>query len=162
MWVRTDRSKEFLNRSFQDMLKKEGIRFRVCRDPNVKCSVVERSHRTIRDKLYKYVTYKNTYRFIDVLPKFVKRYIDTVHSATGIVPSKVTDTDILKIWRKMRGKQTSVRRAPVKFKVGQHVQISKEKLKFAKGVNKTTQQKYSKYISLCPELQDLCMNSWIC
>jgi hypothetical protein len=115
------------------MFKKEGIQFEVCRDPNVKCSVVERSHRTIQDKLYKYMTYKNTYRYIDVLPKFVKGYNDTVHSTTGMDPSKVTDTDILKIWLKMRAKQTSVRRAPAKFKVGQHVRISKKKLKFAKG-----------------------------
>jgi hypothetical protein len=47
--------------------------------------------------------------------------------------SKVTDTDILKIWRRMRANHTSVRIAPVKFKIGQHVRISKEKLKFAKG-----------------------------
>jgi hypothetical protein len=78
------------------------------------------------------MTYKNTYRYIDVLPKFVKGYNDTVHSTTGMNPSKVTDTDILKIWRKMRAKQTSVRRAPAKYTVG-HVRISKEKLKFAKG-----------------------------
>jgi hypothetical protein len=108
------------------------------------------------------MTYKNTYRFIDALPKFFKGYNDTVHSATGMAPSKVTDTDVLKIWRKMRAKQTSVRRAPAKFKVGQHVRISKEKLKFAKGVNKTTQLKYSRYIRLCSDRQDLCMNSWIC
>jgi hypothetical protein len=54
IWVRTDRGKEFLNRSFQDMLKKEGIQFQVCRDPNVKCSVVERIHRSIRDRLQIY------------------------------------------------------------------------------------------------------------
>ena len=34
--VRINRGKKFLNRSFQDMLKKEGIQFQVCRDPNVK------------------------------------------------------------------------------------------------------------------------------
>jgi hypothetical protein len=33
----------------------------------------------------------------------------------------------------MRTKHGSIGRAPVKFKVGQHVRISKEKLKFAKG-----------------------------
>jgi hypothetical protein len=89
MWVRTDRGREFLNRSFQDMLKNEGIQFQVCRDPNVKCSVVERSRRTIRDKLCKYMTYKNSYRYIDVLPKFVKGYNDTIHSTRGMAPSKV-------------------------------------------------------------------------
>jgi len=37
--------------------------------PHVKCVVVERAHRTIYDKLYKYYSYKNTYRYADVLPK---------------------------------------------------------------------------------------------
>jgi hypothetical protein len=122
IWVRTDRGKEFLNELFQDMLK-EGIQFNVCRDPNVRCAIVERSYRTIPDKLYKYMTYKNTYRYIDVLPKFVRSY-DTVHSATGIPPSKVTNLDILAIRNKMRSRHSSIRRAPVRSRVGQHVRIS--------------------------------------
>ena len=35
IWVRTDRGKEFLNKNFQDMLKREGIQFQVCRNPDV-------------------------------------------------------------------------------------------------------------------------------
>jgi hypothetical protein len=58
-----------------------------------------RVHRTIRDKLYKYFTYRNTYRYIDVLPKFVEAYDDTVHTSTGMAPSKVSDKDILAIWK---------------------------------------------------------------
>jgi hypothetical protein len=133
IWVRTDRGKEFLNRSFQDMLKEEDIQFQVCRDLNVKCAIVERSYRTIRDKLYKYLTYKNTYRYIDVLSKFDRGFNDTVHNATGMAPSKVTDSDILAVWNKMRVRYSSIRRAPVRFKVGQHVLICEEKLKLAKG-----------------------------
>ena len=40
VWVRTDRGKEFLNRHFREMLKREGIQFQVCSNPDVKCSVV--------------------------------------------------------------------------------------------------------------------------
>jgi transposase InsO family protein len=40
VWVRTDRGKEFLNSPFQALLKREGIEFQVCRNPDVKCSVV--------------------------------------------------------------------------------------------------------------------------
>ena len=97
VWVRTDRGKEFLNRTFQTMLRKEGIQFQVCRDPNVKCAIVERSNRTIREKLYRYMSFKNTYRYIDVLPRFVRGYTDSVHSATGMAPSKVRHSEILAI-----------------------------------------------------------------
>jgi transposase InsO family protein len=132
-WVRTNRGKEFLNRPLQELLKKEGIEFQVCRDPNVKCAVVERSHRTIRDRLYKYFTHKNKYRYIDELPKFVAAYNDTVHGATGMAPSNVGESDILAIWKKMRARQSKIKTAVAKFRAGQHVRISKEKLKFAKG-----------------------------
>jgi len=33
------------------MLKREGVQFQVCRNPDVKCSLVERAHRTIRNRL---------------------------------------------------------------------------------------------------------------
>jgi hypothetical protein len=54
--VRLDNDKEFLKKTFQDMLKGEGIQFNVCRNRDVKCSVNELVHSTIRDKLYKYFT----------------------------------------------------------------------------------------------------------
>ena len=44
IWVRTDKSKEFLNQEFQDMLRDKGIQFLVCKYPDVKCAVVERAH----------------------------------------------------------------------------------------------------------------------
>jgi transposase len=79
------------------MLKKEGIEISDCRTPDVKCSVIESVHRTIRDKLYKYFTYKNTYRYIDVLVDFVTGYNNTVHNATGMAPARISDKDILAI-----------------------------------------------------------------
>jgi transposase InsO family protein len=137
VWVRTDRGKEFLNKTFQDMLKREGIQFQVCRNPDVKCAIVERVQRTIREKMYKYFTYKNTYRYIDVLPAFVRGYNNTVHSATGMAPSQVTDYDILAIWQIINKSQSRrVCKTKAKFCVGQHVRISKQKMKFANGGEK--------------------------
>jgi hypothetical protein len=133
IWVPTDRGIEFFNRMFQEMLKREGIQFQVCRDPNVKCAVIERIHLTIRDRLYKYFTPKNTYRYIDVIPKFVRAYKVTVHGTTGVAPSEVSDSDILAIWSSMRARQSKIKTAVTKCRAGQHVRISIEKLKFAKG-----------------------------
>src|SRR5215510_4613748 len=40
VWVRTDKGKEFFNKHFQDMLKRENIKFQLCRNPDVKCSII--------------------------------------------------------------------------------------------------------------------------
>jgi len=81
------------------MLNGGGIQFQVCLNPDLKCAVVERVHRTIRDRLNKYFTYKTTHRYIDVLPQFVKAFNDSVHTTTGMAPSRVTDSDVLAIWK---------------------------------------------------------------
>ena len=112
------------------MLKSKGIQYQVCRNPDVKCTIVKRAQRTVRDRLYKFFTFTNSNRYIDVLQKFVNAYNDTVHSATGMAQSRVTDSDVLAIWQKMNKKIPRVRTIRASFKVGQNVCISKEKLKF--------------------------------
>jgi len=124
--LRTDKGKEFLNKPFQAMLNCEGIQFQVCGNPYVKQSVNERVHRTIRDRLYKYFTHKNIYRYIDVLPKFVSAYNDTIHSATGMAKSRVTESDVLAIWKTMEFRRRGFRVAKANFRVGTLVRIRKE------------------------------------
>jgi transposase InsO family protein len=141
--LRTDRGKEFLNTTFQNMLQREGIEFQIYKNPDVKCSVVERVQRTIREKLNKYFTYKNTYRFIDVLPKFIKGYNTTVHSAIHMAPANVTDKDILTIWNTLTTKRYRTGSVQPRFHVGQHVRISKEKTWFAKDQSRITALRYS-------------------
>ena len=113
------------------MLKREGIQFHVYRKPDVKCAVVERAHRTPRNKLYRYFSCKNTYKFVDVIQRFVKAYI-TVHTALGMAPAAVTDIHVLEIWSRVNDNRSRVRVGRVKFKVVQHVGIRKENIKFAK------------------------------
>jgi hypothetical protein len=48
-------------------------------------------------------------------------------------PARVTDSDILTIWKRINKKQGKSPIAKPIFRVGQHVRISKEKMKFAKG-----------------------------
>ena len=50
-----------------------------------------------------------------------------------MAPADVRDTDVLTIWNKMQGKAALTRSlSNPTFRVGQHVRISKEKMKFAK------------------------------
>jgi len=91
----------------------------------MKCSCVERVQRTIRDKLYRYFTHKNTYKFIDVLPDSVTGYNATVQSSTGMASADVTDSDVLSIFKRLQKKRGRVIKD--KYSVGQHVRISKGK-----------------------------------
>jgi hypothetical protein len=114
------------------MLKCEGNQFRVWRNPDVKFSIIERAHRTLRLKMYKYFTAKNTYRFSDVLPKFVRSYNNSYHRSNGMVPSQVTESHVLAIWKRLKEKGGRIRTVKPKFRFGQHVRISKEKMRFVK------------------------------
>jgi hypothetical protein len=62
----------------------------------------------------------------------VKGYNNSVHNTTGKAPSQFTDSDILAIWQKMNKRQSRVRSTKAKFRVGQNVRISKQKMKLAK------------------------------
>ena len=94
------------------------------------CAVLERAYRTLRNKLYKYFTNKNSYRFDDVLQQFVKSY-NTVYTAHGMAPAAVIEKHFLVLWTRMNDRRSCVRVGKVEFNVGQHVR-SKEKMKFAK------------------------------
>jgi hypothetical protein len=50
-----------------------------------------------------------------------------------MAPAQVTDSDILAIWQRINKRHGRARTAKAKFRVGQHVRISKQKMKFAKG-----------------------------
>ena len=49
-----------------------------------------------------------------------------------MAPSAVTDGHVLEIWTRMNRKRSRARVGRVRFRVGQHVRISNEKMKFAK------------------------------
>ena len=127
IWGRIDKGKEFQKKHFHDMIREEVIRFQACTNPDVKCAVAERIYRTISNRMYRYFTFRNTYRYINVLPIFIKAYNETVHSTTGMTTSQVTDADVIAIRRRMEAKRQRVRVETTKFRVGQHVRISKSK-----------------------------------
>ena len=71
--LRTDKGTEFVNVSFQNYLKKEGIDFYVATN-EPKAAVVERLNRTLKSKLYCYFTSENTLCYIVDLQDIVDSY----------------------------------------------------------------------------------------
>ena len=130
--LRTDKGKEFLNKPFQDFLKKRGIIFFTSNN-ETKSAIIERFNRTLREKMWRYFTASNTQRYVDVLQNMVDSYNDTVHSTTDSAPSDVDVMNAESIWRKMYKYRDIVKRRKAAFKVGNLVRISKAKKTFEKG-----------------------------
>ena len=87
--------------------------------------VAERFIKTLKDKIYRKMTARDTNKYIDFLSKIVQEYNNTIHSTTKMKPVKV--------------KQGSLSYAPAKntkkpkFKTGDIVRITKYKNIFPKG-----------------------------
>ena len=75
--LQTDKGTEFLNRNFQNLLKREKIRFFTTQN-ETKASVVERFNRTLKTKMWKYFTATNTHAYLKALPKLLSAIIPII------------------------------------------------------------------------------------
>ena len=90
-----------------------------------KSVVAERFIRTLKNKIYKHMTAISKNVCYDALEDIVNKYKNTVHRTIKIKPIDVTNNSFVKY------NEESNKKYP-KFKVGDHVRISKFKNIFAK------------------------------
>lgn len=88
--IHSDEGKEFLNSECQKIYDKYNVtRYNVF-NRKFKNSLVERFIRTLKGFLFRHFTYKNSYYFLEVLPKFQKIYNSTPHRGLGYsIPNDV-------------------------------------------------------------------------
>ena len=130
--LRTDSGKEFLNRPVQTFLKTRNIIFFTSKN-ETKSAIVERFNRTLRAKMWRYFTASNQQRYVDVLQHLVDSYNETVHSSTGIAPSKINVMNAEEVWRKLYKYPGKGLKKKPKHRHGDFVRISKTKKTFEKG-----------------------------
>ena len=129
----SDKGKEFINQSFQKFLKQHDIKFIHTHNPDIKCAIVERWQRTIKTKLFKYFTANDTENYTDgVLDKIVYSYNHSYHRSIKMKPVDVTPDRVLEVYNNLYGKMKN-KNTKTKFKIGDHVRISREKSQSAKG-----------------------------
>lgn len=138
--IQTDRGKEFLGKPFQNFLKENNINFRVAGNPDIKASIVERLNRTIKERMWRYFTHKNTHRYIDVLQQFVHAYNHARHSTIKMQPAAVTLYNANIAHKNMiaaaEARRRNKRLNTHKYKRGDYVRISRTKGTFEKGYEK--------------------------
>ena len=88
--------------------------------------VAERFIRTLKNKIYEYMTSISKNLYIDKLDDIVKEYNNTYHTTIKMKPVDVKDNTYIDF-------KNDVNDIDPKFKVGDHVRISKYKNMFPKG-----------------------------
>ena len=129
--LRTDQGTEFVNQKVKTLLKKEGIEFFVTHNV-VKASYAERAIKTIKSRVIRYMTHKQTRRWIDILPQITESYNKTYHRSIKRTPRSVKATDSVDLWKlqytgepKASARKPGVPRARgFKYKVGDLVRVS--------------------------------------
>ena len=91
-----------------------------------KSVLAERFIRTLKSKIYKYMTSISKNVYIDKLDDMVNEYNNTYHTTIKMKSSDVKDNTYINTDKEINNKDP-------KFKVGDHVRISKCKNIFAKG-----------------------------
>lgn len=132
--LQTDKGSEFRNGHFQKFLKLQNIEFYTSENADIKCAIVERYNRSLKEKMWKYFTFKNTLKYVPVLEDMVYSYNRTYHSGIKRKPIQVNRDNQEDVWQTLYGKsERRINPPPPKLKVGDNVRISKTRLPFDKG-----------------------------
>ena len=123
IWV--DQGSEFYNNNFKKWLKDNDITMYSTHNEG-KSVVAKRFIKTLKNKIYKHMTAISKNVYFDVLDDIVDEYNNSYYSTIKMKPIDIKDNNFIKYIEESNIKDP-------KFKIGEHVRISKYKNIFAKG-----------------------------
>ena len=123
IWV--EKGSDFYNNSFKKWLKDNDVEMYLIHNEG-KSFIAERFIRILKNKILKHMTAISKNVYFDVLDDSVNKYNYTVHGTIRMKPIDVKDNTYIDSKKEVNDEDP-------KFKVGDHVRISKHKNIFAKG-----------------------------
>lgn len=133
--LNTDKGTEFVNVRAKSLFEKQGINFYTSQNPDTKACFAERVIRSLKERLHRMLTHKNTKSYIDLLQDLVSGYNSAKHRSIGMSPNEV-DSDTEDDVRQMLSCATKKnKKSSLALKVGFHVRVAKERTAFHKGYN---------------------------
>jgi hypothetical protein len=144
--IQCDRGSEFLNAIIGSFFQRNSIHLYQTFSDKKAC-VVERFNRTLKEKMWRYFTFKKyktnqIYKYIDVLPALVYSYNHSYHRTIRMKPCEVNLENESEVWLRMYGFKESCLRSKsqimkLKFHVNDFVKIQRYKKTFEKGFTPT-------------------------
>ena len=120
--LQTDDGKEFYNKTFQALMKRKDIHH-FSTSGDTKASAVKWFNRTLKQRLYRYFTVKNTLNFVPVQQDLVQGYNRSFHRSIKMAPNEVTQANSPEVWETLYGKKKRKVKRP-RSKVGDRVSLN--------------------------------------
>lgn len=89
-YLQTDKGKEFLNKNFLNYLESKNVKHFTSHNDKIKCAIIERFNRTLKEKMFKYFTAVGSRKYIDILQDLVTSYNKSVHRTIKLAPENVS------------------------------------------------------------------------
>ncbi len=128
--LQTDDGTDFFNKDFKDLMEKNNVNhYSVF--TSLKAGIVERFNRTIKSNMWKEFSLNGNYRWINMIQRLCDEYNNRIHRTIKMKPAAVTAAHEKKLLNTIY-KTDSSQPFKTKFRVGDHVRISRYKHIFAK------------------------------
>lgn len=147
--LQTDNGTEFLSREFQALCKKNQI-YHFVPPSNSNASLVERFHKTLKLRMTRYFSLKNTTRYIDVLQDLVDNYNDSYHSSIRYKPNQVNQINEREVINNSNETDYQVKKP--KFQVDDIVRLTIDKRTFMREVDDKFNEKLFRIQEVIPTL----------
>lgn len=131
--LHVDMGKEFYNSEMTRLMQKHKIN-RYSTYSSMKAAIVERFNRTLKKKIYQQFSLNGNYKWVDIIQQLVDEYNETRHRTIKMAPRDVNSENEQYLLNTVYNHRRII---PfhnfTKFKVGDHVRLSKYKHVFEKG-----------------------------
>lgn len=128
--IQSDDGLEFFNKNFSALMKKFKINHYSVFS-SLKASIIERYNRSLKSLMWKQFSLNGTYRWVDTIDQIVNEYNNRVHRTIKMKPALVTKDDEKRLLSTVYSVNEPLH-VKTKFKIGDHVRISKYKHIFEK------------------------------
>lgn len=150
--LHTDKGSEYVNRAVKKYLRDQSV-VHIVTGSDAKSSISEALIKNLKQRLFRYMYYKNTTEWYTVLDDVTGAYNTSIHSAIKMTPTQAKSSDAYDVWTKQHriksgvNKQTARQENPktlgskfrkprvkklYKFNVGDRVKISAAKTPFSR------------------------------
>ncbi len=125
--ISCDEGKEFNNNEFIKFCDDNKIELYFIKEDSHKLGIINRFHRTIKDKLTKYFIANDTVKWVDIIDKIIHNYNHTVNRGIGIEPylvNRMIEHELVLKWRQQTEDKDNIE---IIFEKGDRVRIKNKR-----------------------------------